>query len=55
MRPVLALYVGGMGSREQNFYNAAVSRFGFADAAQRCRTSTSTGSRRRPPRRCPTS
>ena len=33
----------------------SVSRFGFADAAQRCRTSTSTGSRRRRPRRCPTS
>ncbi len=34
MRPVLALYVGGMGSRERNFYNAAVSRYGFADAAR---------------------
>jgi len=34
MRPVLALYVGGMGSRDRNFYKAAVSRFGFADAAQ---------------------
>jgi F420-dependent oxidoreductase-like protein len=34
MRPVLALYVGGMGSREKNFYNAAVSRYGFADAAK---------------------
>jgi F420-dependent oxidoreductase-like protein len=35
MRPVLALYIGGMGSRERNFYNAAVSRYGFADAAKR--------------------
>jgi len=34
MRPVLALYVGGMGSRDRNFYKAAVSRFGFVDAAQ---------------------
>src|SRR5690348_6215069 len=34
MRPVLALYVGGIGSRDRNFYKAAVSRFGFADAAQ---------------------
>ena len=25
MRPILALYVGGMGSREQNFYNRLVS------------------------------
>ena len=29
MRPMLALYVGGMGSREQNFYNRLVSSYGF--------------------------
>ncbi|WP_022928677.1 LLM class F420-dependent oxidoreductase [Patulibacter americanus] len=34
MRGVAALYVGGMGSREKNFYNAAVSRYGFEDAAK---------------------
>jgi F420-dependent oxidoreductase-like protein len=34
MRPVLALYVGGMGSREKNFYNQLVRRYGFEDAAQ---------------------
>jgi len=34
MRPVLALYVGGMGSRKQNFYNALVGRYGFEDAAR---------------------
>jgi F420-dependent oxidoreductase-like protein len=34
MRPYLALYVGGMGSREQNFYNALVQRYGFEDAAK---------------------
>ena len=34
MRPVLALYIGGMGSREQNFYNQLVSRYGFGDAAK---------------------
>ena len=34
MRPLLALYVGGMGSREKNFYNALVRRYGFDDAAQ---------------------
>ncbi len=33
MRPVLALYVGGMGSRDKNFYNALVRRYGFEDAA----------------------
>jgi F420-dependent oxidoreductase-like protein len=34
MRPVLALYIGGMGSRAQNFYNDLVQRYGFADAAK---------------------
>ena len=33
MRPVLALYVGGMGSRDKNFYNALVRRYGFEAAA----------------------
>ena len=33
MRPLVALYVGGMGSRKQNFYNALVRRYGFEDAA----------------------
>jgi F420-dependent oxidoreductase-like protein len=35
MRPYLALYVGGMGSRERNFYNQLVRRYGFEDAARR--------------------
>src|SRR3954452_778191 len=34
MRPMLALYVGGMGSREKNFYNALVRRYGFEEAAK---------------------
>ena len=34
MRPFIGLYVGGMGSREQNFYNQLVRRYGFDDAAQ---------------------
>jgi F420-dependent oxidoreductase-like protein len=34
MRPYLALYVGGMGSRRQNFYNEVVRRYGFEDAAR---------------------
>jgi F420-dependent oxidoreductase-like protein len=34
MRAYLALYVGGMGSREQNFYNQVVRRYGFEDAAR---------------------
>src|SRR5258708_18006137 len=34
MRPMLALYVGGMGSREQNFYNRLVSSYGFEREAE---------------------
>ena len=34
MRPFIGLYVGGMGSRTQNFYNQLVRRYGFDDAAQ---------------------
>jgi F420-dependent oxidoreductase-like protein len=33
VRGFAALYVGGMGSREQNFYNALAVRMGFADEA----------------------
>ena len=53
--PFIALYVGGMGSREQNFYNQLVQRYGFEDAAARSRTCTSTASATRRWRRCPTS
>ena len=35
MRPLLALYVGGMGSRDTNFYARLVASFGFEDAARR--------------------
>jgi len=34
MRPFLALYVGGMGSRDRNFYNQLVQRYGFEDGAR---------------------
>ena len=33
VRPYAALYLGGMGSREQNFYNALATRMGFGDDA----------------------
>jgi F420-dependent oxidoreductase-like protein len=33
VRPYAALYVGGMGSREKNFYNALATRMGFGEAA----------------------
>ena len=35
MRPMLALYTGGMGSRERNFYNQAMRRYGFEEAAEK--------------------
>jgi F420-dependent oxidoreductase-like protein len=34
VRHMVALYVGGMGSREKNFYNALVRRYGFEEAAE---------------------
>jgi F420-dependent oxidoreductase-like protein len=34
MRPFIALYIGGMGSRRQNFYNLLVRRYGFEEAAE---------------------
>ena len=33
IRPYAALYVGGMGSREENFYNQLAVRMGYGDAA----------------------
>jgi F420-dependent oxidoreductase-like protein len=34
VRHILALYVGGMGSKKQNFYNALMRRYGFEQAAE---------------------
>jgi F420-dependent oxidoreductase-like protein len=34
MRGYLALYIGGMGSRKQNFYNQLIQRYGFEAAAK---------------------
>jgi alkanesulfonate monooxygenase SsuD/methylene tetrahydromethanopterin reductase-like flavin-dependent oxidoreductase (luciferase family) len=33
VKPLLALYVGGMGAREKNFYNQLVRRYGYEEAA----------------------
>jgi F420-dependent oxidoreductase-like protein len=35
LRPMLALYIGGMGARGANFYNALVRRYGYEDDAER--------------------
>ena len=33
LKPLLALYVGGMGARGQNFYNRLAVRYGYEEAA----------------------
>lgn len=35
VRAYAALYIGGMGSREKNFYNQLATRMGYGDAARR--------------------
>jgi F420-dependent oxidoreductase-like protein len=35
IRPELALYIGGMGARTKNFYNAVAGKLGFEDAAKK--------------------
>jgi F420-dependent oxidoreductase-like protein len=35
LRPMLALYIGGMGARGANFYNALVRRYGYEGDAER--------------------
>ena len=32
-RPQVALYVGGMGARDQNFYNSICQKYGYVDEA----------------------
>jgi F420-dependent oxidoreductase-like protein len=34
MKPMLALYVGGMGARDRNFYKDLVERYGYGEAAR---------------------
>jgi hypothetical protein len=35
LKPRFALYIGGMGAREKNFYNDLAIKLGYADAAAR--------------------
>lgn len=35
MRPMLALYIGGMGAKEKNFHNEMAVKYGYGDAAGR--------------------
>ena len=34
-KPMLALYIGGMGARDKNFHNEMMQKYGYADAAKR--------------------
>jgi F420-dependent oxidoreductase-like protein len=45
LRPLLALYVGGMGARGQNFYARLAARYGFEDQAARIQDLYLEGSR----------
>ncbi len=38
LKPLLALYVGGMGARGANFYNALVARYGYEREAEEIQT-----------------
>jgi F420-dependent oxidoreductase-like protein len=35
VRPMIALYVGGMGAKGRNFYNTVARRYGYEEAAER--------------------
>lgn len=35
MRPMLALYIGGMGAKGKNFYNNLAKRYGYEEAAEK--------------------
>ena len=35
MRPMVALYVGGMGAKGKNFYNSLARRYGYEEAAEK--------------------
>src|SRR5262249_3820896 len=46
IRESMALYIGGMGAKEKNFYNAYASRLGFAEAARNIQQLFLAGQRR---------
>ena len=55
MRPFLALYIGGMGSRERNFYTEQAGRYGFEGRPARSRSTTWPATAPRPWPPSPTS
>ncbi len=55
MRPLTAMYVGGMGSATHNFHRDAMARRGFPEAADRIRELWLAGRKEEARRRYPTS
>ncbi|TME21482.1 MAG: LLM class F420-dependent oxidoreductase [Chloroflexi bacterium] len=53
IRPWVALYVGGMGSRAKNFYNEVVQRYGFVEEARDIQELYLTGKKLEAIRRVP--
>jgi len=45
VRPRITLHVGGMGSKDQNFYKSLVERYGFEEEAERIQTLFLAGDR----------
>ena len=55
VRPMLALYVGGMGARSANFHFDVLARLGYEETCIASRSSTSTGKKREAAAAIPTS
>jgi F420-dependent oxidoreductase-like protein len=45
LKPMLALYVGGMGARGKNFYNSLTQRYGYEEAAAKIQDLYLSGSK----------
>ena len=51
LKPVVALYMGGMGAKEQNFHKQVFDRMGYESITRPASRSSSSAARRtRPPR-----
>ena len=55
MKPIVALYMGGMGAKDQNFHKQVFSGWATRRSPARCRSCSSPATARRPPRSSPTS
>jgi hypothetical protein len=45
MRPTLAFYIGGMGSKDRNFHKELMARMGYPEAAQKIQDHFMAGER----------